>query len=230
LSRRVIPRHGSAAQWDAAAPIGNKGFACKRPSSKAGRPVHNHNAAYFLGSLILLLLPAFADLSAAASLNPRANMKTEGGEPLAMGGIALIGSPPSPLGPKRPSRRKPFIFNSRGHENRLYPSGRQVTTWRIEPPPMRPPIRSPLSTWGSGLAGDNSGSPRRSYGARSPRGPQTFLPAADFDGTPCQVVELTFESELALPAATEVGLCTSGPWRSLEDASSGFGPRETLQD
>ncbi len=61
----------------------------------------------------------------------------------------------------------------------------------------------------------NSGSPRCSYGVRSPRGPQTFLPAAEFEGTPGQVVEVTFDSELALPSDTEVGSCPSGPWRSL---------------
>jgi hypothetical protein len=61
----------------------------------------------------------------------------------------------------------------------------------------------------------NSGSPRCSYGARSPRGPQTFVPAAEFEGTPSQVVEVTFASELALPADTEVGSHPSGPWRPL---------------
>jgi hypothetical protein len=61
----------------------------------------------------------------------------------------------------------------------------------------------------------NSGSPRCSYGVRSPRGPQTFLPAAEFEGTPSQVVEVTFAIELALPADTEVGSHPSGPWRPL---------------
>lgn len=65
------------------------------------------------------------------------------------------------------------------------------------------------------FCGYNSGSPRCSYGVRSPRGPKTFLPAAEFEGTPGKVVEITFDSELALPFDTEVGSCPTGPWRSL---------------
>jgi len=61
----------------------------------------------------------------------------------------------------------------------------------------------------------NSGSPRCSYGVKSPRGPHTFLPAAEFEGTPSQVVEVTFASELALPADIEVGSHPSGPWSPL---------------
>ncbi len=61
----------------------------------------------------------------------------------------------------------------------------------------------------------NSGSPRCSYGRRSPRGPGTFLTAAAFDGTPNQVVEVTFENEIALPPGTEFAGQPGGPWRSL---------------
>jgi len=53
--------------------------------------------------------------------------------------MVSIGSPPSPLVLKRQSHRKPFIFNTAGRENRLYSSGRQVTTWMTEPPPTPPP-------------------------------------------------------------------------------------------
>src|SRR5262249_48751140 len=38
----------------------------------------------------------------------------------------------------------------------------------------------------------NSGSPRCSNGYKSPRGPKTFVSAQEFDGTPSNVVEVTF--------------------------------------
>jgi len=61
----------------------------------------------------------------------------------------------------------------------------------------------------------NSGSPRCSSGRKIPRGPETFLSAADFDGTPSRVVEVTFENEIALPTGTEFARRPGGPWRSL---------------
>jgi hypothetical protein len=83
-----------------------------------------HNSIYFFSSLIFLLLPAFAASFVAASRHPRANMRTEVGECTSRHvGIALIGSPPSPLVPKRPSFWKSFILNSACPENRWYPRG-----------------------------------------------------------------------------------------------------------
>jgi hypothetical protein len=61
----------------------------------------------------------------------------------------------------------------------------------------------------------NSGAPRCSYGRKSPRGPHTFLPAAVFSGTPGQVVEVTFCSEIELPTDTELGRQPTGPWGLL---------------
>jgi hypothetical protein len=61
----------------------------------------------------------------------------------------------------------------------------------------------------------NSGSPRCSNGVKSPRGTDTFLLAADFDGTPSKVVEVTFDSEITLPASTAVGASPKGPWNRL---------------
>jgi hypothetical protein len=61
----------------------------------------------------------------------------------------------------------------------------------------------------------NSGSPRCSYGKKSPRGTTTFVPAADFSGTPSQVVEVTFENEIVLPSSTEFARRLGGPWHSL---------------
>jgi hypothetical protein len=58
----------------------------------------------------------------------------------------------------------------------------------------------------------NSGSPRCSNGVKSPRGPDTFLLAADFDGTPSKVVEVTFDTEIILPPNAEVGAHPNGPW------------------
>jgi hypothetical protein len=58
----------------------------------------------------------------------------------------------------------------------------------------------------------NSGSPRCSNGRKSPRGPDTFVAAARFEGTPSSVVEVTFEGALVLPADTTVGEDPKGPW------------------
>jgi hypothetical protein len=61
----------------------------------------------------------------------------------------------------------------------------------------------------------NSGSPRCSYGKRSPRGPSTFLAAQSFEESPGRVVEVTFLASLALPPETEYGIHPGGPWRRL---------------
>ena len=61
----------------------------------------------------------------------------------------------------------------------------------------------------------NSGSPRCSNGKKSRRGPDTFTPAAAFVGVPTNVVEVTFDREVSLPADLEVGSSPKGPWRHL---------------
>jgi hypothetical protein len=61
----------------------------------------------------------------------------------------------------------------------------------------------------------NSGSPRCSYGAGSPRGPSTFVSANAVDYTPGKVVEVTYCVRATLPQLLEVGDSTSGPWRRL---------------
>lgn len=61
----------------------------------------------------------------------------------------------------------------------------------------------------------NSGSPRCSHGRKSPRGPQTFRPIADFPGAPSKVVEIAFSETARLPASTEMGDKPAGPWVSL---------------
>lgn len=61
----------------------------------------------------------------------------------------------------------------------------------------------------------NSGSPRCSNGKKIPRGPQTFLPAGAFNGTPSKVVEVTFGAEIVLPQGTECGTRPKGPWKRL---------------
>jgi hypothetical protein len=61
----------------------------------------------------------------------------------------------------------------------------------------------------------NSGAPRCSNGKKSPRGPDTFLDIGHFIGTPSQVVEVTFDREVLLPANTEVGALPQGPWAPL---------------
>jgi hypothetical protein len=59
----------------------------------------------------------------------------------------------------------------------------------------------------------NSGAPRCSQGRRSPRGPDTFVSAAEFGGTPGQVVELAFCTVVELPTDAEIGIHPNGPWR-----------------
>ena len=61
----------------------------------------------------------------------------------------------------------------------------------------------------------NSGSPRCSYGKKSPRGPHTFLSAPDFRETCSRVVEVTFLASVVLPPETEYGLHPGGPGRRL---------------
>ena len=61
----------------------------------------------------------------------------------------------------------------------------------------------------------NSGAPRCSNGKKSPRGLNTFLSAVAFNGTPSQVVEVTFRSAIKLPAGTKIGRHPNGPWHSL---------------
>jgi hypothetical protein len=61
----------------------------------------------------------------------------------------------------------------------------------------------------------NSGSPRCSHSQKSPRGPDTFQFAEDFDEKPSQVVEVTFDQPLALPAMTTVAFLPTGPWQPL---------------
>ena len=61
----------------------------------------------------------------------------------------------------------------------------------------------------------NSGSPRTSYALKSPRGPNTFVSAADFCEAPSSVVEVTFDHELTIPPDTEFGTRPTGPWQPL---------------
>lgn len=61
----------------------------------------------------------------------------------------------------------------------------------------------------------NSGSPRCFDGKKSPRGPNTFLSAIDFQETPSKVVEVTFDTEIILPPTTQFGMHPSGPWKNL---------------
>ncbi len=62
----------------------------------------------------------------------------------------------------------------------------------------------------------NSGSPRCSNGKKSPRGFDTFAKVDEFARTPGRVVEVTFETSVALPVDTRHGRTPQGPWRSME--------------
>jgi len=61
----------------------------------------------------------------------------------------------------------------------------------------------------------NSGSPRCSAGKKSPRGPHTFLSLEEFNCTPSEVVEITFEDPVVLPKDSQLGTRPQGPWRQL---------------
>lgn len=63
----------------------------------------------------------------------------------------------------------------------------------------------------------NSGSPRCSYGQKSPRTAQTFVGNDDAEYRPSQVVEVTFEDLVSLPTSTQLGSGPRGPWRPLFD-------------
>ena len=108
-AQRTIP----CARPVAACPRGNRAR-----KAKTGHPVHGHISAYFIGGLILLLLTAFAVFSRRGFPQPSCKYEDGGGRTLGHGGFASIGLPPSPLVPKRPARRKPFILNSAGRANR----------------------------------------------------------------------------------------------------------------
>jgi hypothetical protein len=61
----------------------------------------------------------------------------------------------------------------------------------------------------------NSGAPRATHGGRkSPRGPDTFVPAAQTAFTATRVVEVSFKGSVALPSGVEVQTA-SGGWRPL---------------
>lgn len=67
----------------------------------------------------------------------------------------------------------------------------------------------------------NSGSPRCSYGNKSPRGPNTFVTCADAEFGRGQVVEVTFPGSLSLPDGSEYADSYDGPWRELFEGGAG---------
>lgn len=61
----------------------------------------------------------------------------------------------------------------------------------------------------------NSGSPRSYFGRKSPRGPETFLPAEECGFRPSQVVEVTFSDSLRLPRSAERSDEATSEWQPL---------------
>ncbi|GMU80393.1 MAG: hypothetical protein AMXMBFR47_02640 [Planctomycetota bacterium] len=61
----------------------------------------------------------------------------------------------------------------------------------------------------------NSGAPRCSRRKHAPRGPDTFVPAARFDGKPGNVVEVAFSGQVAIPDAATVRGVEGGRWQAL---------------
>ena len=68
----------------------------------------------------------------------------------------------------------------------------------------------------------NSGSPRCVNGRKSPRGPDTFVPADQFASGCSDVAELTFPTGVSLPTCTEYGSTPQGPWCRLFEPASHF--------
>lgn len=61
----------------------------------------------------------------------------------------------------------------------------------------------------------NSGAPRCSGGAKSPRGPQMHYTAVHFPGTNAKVVGVAFRREVMLPEQVQIGSTVAGPWSSF---------------
>ena len=62
----------------------------------------------------------------------------------------------------------------------------------------------------------NSGSPRPSNGVHPPRGPKTFVSAAEADFRTTMVVEITFENSAKLPTTVQVTDLASWSWRGID--------------
>lgn len=71
------------------------------------------------------------------------------------------------------------------------------------------PSRQPL------LCRYNSGSPRCSNGAKSPRTSHTFVAEEEADFTAGEIVEITFIDYVKLPPSFELGDHPCGPWRPV---------------
>lgn len=61
----------------------------------------------------------------------------------------------------------------------------------------------------------NSGAPRCTKGKGSPRGPETFLPAAEFPFPPTNIIEVTYRSSVSLPAPVQVISYPNDNWQEL---------------
>lgn len=61
----------------------------------------------------------------------------------------------------------------------------------------------------------NSGSPRCSYGRKSPRNSDTFQRGRNANFSPAEVVEVTFEGRVQIPTDSEVASAPTGPWERL---------------
>lgn len=59
----------------------------------------------------------------------------------------------------------------------------------------------------------NSGAPRWSRGVAAPRGASTFVPLAEAEFRPGEVVEIVFFGDVRLPQSAELGPSPKGPWR-----------------
>ena len=62
----------------------------------------------------------------------------------------------------------------------------------------------------------NSGGPRATGGRPSPRGPDLFVGAAHFDGTPSTVIEVAFRRSVRLPADVDLAEGLNAPFRPFK--------------
>lgn len=66
----------------------------------------------------------------------------------------------------------------------------------------------------------NSGAPRCSGGAHSPRGPRTFVSCEEFSVPVSKVVEMVVAGSVKLPSAMEASGSVSGPWGVMSYAAA----------
>ena len=108
-----------------------------------------------------------------------------------------------------PGRAGAPVRTGKNHFNRYRSERPVILRARFESVRHCNPERTPL------FCKYNSGAPRQFQGRKSPRGPDTFLPAECCPYNPGNVVEVTFLEHVMLPEDTEMSDHVDGPWCAL---------------